>query len=417
MFRSRAISGLAILVLGVVLLADAGFAATTITFASWAAPDSGSGAAYKAMIDRFNASQSEVVVEYRLYPGSTDAARDKVLVEWVAGGGPDVTHMSITWPGEFVEKGVLLPLRDLGLSLESLGIMENLRASARFSGKPDQVIPFMSIVMEPMWYNVDHFNEAGLDAAQPPATWDDLVAVGRKLTKRTVADQEPERWGIQRVWWFPMWIVANNGTWLNPDGTFAWNSPEGRGAVQFVVDLVNTYEVATYNIQPAFFYSGKSSIYFEGSWVLDPMQQQSFPVAVAPPPQRVAGTPRIDASFHSLGVPVHLPAAKRQAVASFLKFATSAEGQAIMAVGGAGLPVNAQAFRQRQLMEFVQKNPLASATMDITLYAVPRPFTVRQAETDNIWKKMLSDAVGRKGDPLVLLAEATRMANIVLLGQ
>ena len=45
-----------------------------------------------------------------------------------------------------------------------------------------------------LYYNVDHFKEAGLDPDKPPRNWDELVAAAKKLTKRD--GDRVTRWGI-----------------------------------------------------------------------------------------------------------------------------------------------------------------------------------------------------------------------------
>src|SRR3984893_10205547 len=45
-----------------------------------------------------------------------------------------------------------------------------------------------------LYYNADHFREAGLDPDRPPQTWDDLVNAARKLTNRE--GDRVTRWGI-----------------------------------------------------------------------------------------------------------------------------------------------------------------------------------------------------------------------------
>ena len=44
-------------------------------------------------------------------------------------------------------------------------------------------IPFQRSTIV-MYYNKDAFRDAGLDPTQPPATWDELVSMGKQLVKK-----------------------------------------------------------------------------------------------------------------------------------------------------------------------------------------------------------------------------------------
>ena len=56
-------------------------------------------------------------------------------------------------------------------------------------------VPFQRSTIVQYW-NKDAFKAAGLDPDKAPATWDDLVAFGKKLTKRDAAGQV-SRWGLE----------------------------------------------------------------------------------------------------------------------------------------------------------------------------------------------------------------------------
>jgi sn-glycerol 3-phosphate transport system substrate-binding protein len=64
-------------------------------------------------------------------------------------------------------------------------LMENGRTAGKTWG-----IPFQRSTIV-MYYNKDAFRAAGLDPEKPPATWDELTVMGKKLTNPTVPSGGP----------------------------------------------------------------------------------------------------------------------------------------------------------------------------------------------------------------------------------
>jgi multiple sugar transport system substrate-binding protein len=57
-----------------------------------------------------------------------------------------------------------------------------------------------------VWFNRNHFKEAGLDPAKPPTTWDQTVQAIQRLTRRAGTATERAGWVPQRGWGVP-WMV------------------------------------------------------------------------------------------------------------------------------------------------------------------------------------------------------------------
>ena len=66
-------------------------------------------------------------------------------------------------------------------------------ASGILDGK-QYALPFQRSVIA-MFYNKEHFKEAGLDPDKPPMTWDEYLEVGPKLTKKN-EDGSVAHWGV-----------------------------------------------------------------------------------------------------------------------------------------------------------------------------------------------------------------------------
>ena len=114
-------------------------------------------------------------------------------------------------------------------------------ASGIYDGK-QYALPFQRSVIA-MFYNKDHFTEAGLDPEKPPMTWDEYLEIGPKLTKKN-EDGSVAHWGvgIATSGWIQqsMCISASetNQKVFSEDGKHVYFDTDAvRKAIQFCLDL------------------------------------------------------------------------------------------------------------------------------------------------------------------------------------
>ncbi|MGW1813866.1 ABC transporter substrate-binding protein [Streptomyces sp. NPDC002125] len=107
---------------------------------------------------------------------------NRILAAATSGQGPDVLNIGNTWSASLQATGALLPWDDK--NFEAIGgrdrFIESAVASAGKEGEPPAAVPLYSLAYA-LYYNKKMFADAGITT--PPATWDQLVADGRKLTK------------------------------------------------------------------------------------------------------------------------------------------------------------------------------------------------------------------------------------------
>ena len=131
-------------------------------------------------------------------------------------------------------------------------------------------MPFQRSTIVQYW-NKDAFKAAGLDPDKAPASWDDMVAFGKKLTKRD-ASGHVSQWGVEipssgfPYWLFQALTTQNGAILANDDGTkVAFNDAHVVEAAQFFADLGQKYEVMPKGIidwgtTPKDFFEGKTAI-------------------------------------------------------------------------------------------------------------------------------------------------------------
>lgn len=107
---------------------------------------------------------------------------DRILAATSSGQGPDVLNIGNTWSASLQKGGSLLPFGDrtFGKAAGRKGRFSPAALAATGAkGKAPAAVPLYSLTYA-LYYNKKQFTAAGID--KPPATWDELVADGKKLT-------------------------------------------------------------------------------------------------------------------------------------------------------------------------------------------------------------------------------------------
>jgi multiple sugar transport system substrate-binding protein len=107
---------------------------------------------------------------------------NRILAATTSGQGPDVVNIGNTWSASLQATGAFLPMDSSTLS--QIGGQSKFLASAFGStgaaGQTPVAVPIYSLAYG-LYYNKAEFKAAGITS--PPATWDQVVADGKKLTK------------------------------------------------------------------------------------------------------------------------------------------------------------------------------------------------------------------------------------------
>ncbi|WP_433187058.1 ABC transporter substrate-binding protein [Actinoallomurus sp. CA-150999] len=106
---------------------------------------------------------------------------NRILGAASSGQGPDVLNIGNTWSASLQTTGALLPFDDKNFA--QVGGRDRFQDSALAStgaqGKTPTAVPLYSLAYG-LYYNKKMFADAGI--AKPPATWDELVQDGKRLT-------------------------------------------------------------------------------------------------------------------------------------------------------------------------------------------------------------------------------------------
>lgn len=107
---------------------------------------------------------------------------NRILAATTSGQGPDVVNIGNTWSASLQATGAFLPMTTSTLSQigGSAKFLTSAMGSTGAAGKTPIAVPIYSLAYG-LYYNKAEFKAAGIST--PPATWDQVVADGKKLTK------------------------------------------------------------------------------------------------------------------------------------------------------------------------------------------------------------------------------------------
>ena len=157
---------------------------TPVTLTYWASNQGTSLANDKEVLTpelaKFTA-QTGIKVNVEVIPWSD--LLNRVLAATTSGKGPDVVNIGNTWSASVQATGALLPFGDSQMSAVG-GKDRFLAGSLAATGAAGQPPPALPIYREAygLYYNKKQFAAAGITS--PPATWEELVADGKKLTTK-----------------------------------------------------------------------------------------------------------------------------------------------------------------------------------------------------------------------------------------
>jgi multiple sugar transport system substrate-binding protein len=123
--------------------------------------------------------QTGIKVKLEVVPWSDLLTR--ILAATSSGQGPDVLNIGNTWSASLQATGALLAFDDKNFA--QVGgkdrFVDSTLGSTGAPGKSPTAVPLYSLAYG-LYYNKKMFKAAGI--AKPPATWDELVQDGKKLT-------------------------------------------------------------------------------------------------------------------------------------------------------------------------------------------------------------------------------------------
>jgi multiple sugar transport system substrate-binding protein len=369
------------------------------------------------------------------YLPTGDGLIQKLVSAMQSGTTPDIAWVHSDFLDKLVEAGAIYPMREFTEGVQGLS--------------PDEMNDFFAPLLEactvrdtlfalPMeatslalFYNRDLLEEAGLDPNRPPATWAELEAAARRLTRDRDSDGRTDVYGFfipvfpssgeLNIWmnlqWMPFLWQAG-GTEMTPDRKrVLWNSEPGAQALSLWKRLYDTMDFRTFGIQHDIgFASGRLAMIMDGPWDLPRFRKlPSTRWSVAPLPAGPAGSATYIAGeqlviFRQSKLP-------REAW-TFLRWVTEPRIQARFSKSSGYLPVRRSVLDMKEYQEFLKTDEPMRVFVDQMRVGRARMMVDRHwVEINRMLAEAIEKATLGRGDPKACLDEAVARANERLAGK
>jgi sn-glycerol 3-phosphate transport system substrate-binding protein len=361
-----------------------------------------------------------------IYSGTYQESIVKALTANKAGDPPVVSVLLSTDMYSLIDEEAIVPWDEQVRTdadrawLKSFfpGFMENSQTGGKTWG-----IPFQRSTIVAYW-NKEAFREAGLDPNKAPATWAEMVEMGRKLTKKD-ASGNVTQWGVQvpssgfPYWLFQAFTTQNNVVLMNKDGTQTYfDHPNVVEALQYWVDLSKKHGIMKPGIiewgtTPKDFFEKKTALMWTTTGNLTNVKANAkfdFGVAMLPAGKR-RGTPTGGGNFYLFKKSTP---AQREAAMRFVKWMTTPERAAQWGIDTGYVAVRGDAWDTAEMKKYVAGFPQAAVARDQLQYAVAELSTHDNQRVTKALNDGLQAALTGTKTPEAAMKDAQREAERLL---
>ncbi|MFE4861113.1 ABC transporter substrate-binding protein [Streptomyces sp. NPDC056670] len=298
-------------------------------------------------LDKFE-KQTGIKVKLEVVPWAD--LLNRILTAATSGQGPDVLNIGNSWSASLQATGALLPWDAANFS--KIGgkdrFVDSALGSTGVVGKDPAAVPLYSMSYA-LYYNKQAFAEAGI--AKPPATWDELVADGKKLEAKGRNGLGAEGSNLSNNIHQVFVLAKQHGAeFFTADGKPSFTSDGAVAAVKQYVDLMAKDKIvnqsnAEYaqNQSLSDFAKGKTAmvLWQTASATFESLGMKDSEWGVTAAPVQ-SGAPGTGAQTNSMVAGINMAVFKNthnlDGAAQFVKFMTSDEEQKLLNTAYGSIP-------------------------------------------------------------------------------
>ncbi|WOX13855.1 sugar ABC transporter substrate-binding protein [Streptomyces sp. N50] len=298
-------------------------------------------------LDKFK-KQTGITVKLEVVPWSD--LLNRILTATTSGQGPDVLNIGNTWSASLQATGAFLPWSTANFA--KIGgkdrFVDSALGSTGATGKDPAAVPLYSMAYA-LYYNKQIFADASI--SQPPATWAELVADGKKIQAKGKQVLGAEGANVSENIHHAFVFAKQHGAdFFTADGKADFTNDGVVAAVKQYVDLMATDKVipvgnAEYaqNQSVSDFAKGKTAMLMwqSASANLKSQGMSDSSYGIAPIPVQ-SGTPGTGAQTNSMVAGINLAVFKNtdnlDGSTKFVKFMTSDAEQKILNTAYSSIP-------------------------------------------------------------------------------
>ncbi|MEV6865343.1 extracellular solute-binding protein [Streptosporangium subroseum] len=352
-------------------------------------------------LDKFE-KQTGIKVNLEVVPWAD--LLNRILAATTSGQGPDVLNIGNTWSASLQATGAFVPWDDALLA--QVGGKERFLgpslAATGAAGQPPTALPIYGMTYG-LFYNKKLFAEAGI--AEPPKTWDELIADGKKLTKG-------DKWGLavegasvsENAHHAFIFGQQHGSDLFDATGKPQFDSPKQVAAIKQYLDLMAVHKIVnpsnaeysngTEAVQD--FTSGKAAMLMWQSIASQTkaagMTDDDYGLAPIPLPDPAQGGKQVNGMVAGINLAIFKSSKNQDAALQFVKFMTSKETQQTLNKTYGSLPTVTDAYDDPAF-----QTPMIKTFQEILgTTAAPLPQVAEESQFETLvgtaMNKMFADA-------------------------
>lgn len=324
----------------------------------WGSFTNNLGEAEKAVVDRFNAEQSDVELEYQ-FQGNYEETAQKLTAALAAKQTPDVSLISDVWWFKFYLNNALAPMNDF-IAANNVDTSDYVDSLYIEGVRNDQVFWLPFARSTPLfYYNKEMFAEVGQDKA--PETWAEFMEYAPNLVKKdgdTItrsAFAHPS--GASYIAWLFQGVVwQHGGSYSDPDFNILIDEGGALEAGEFYRSSVLDGWATTPDDVATDFLNGQTASMMASTGTLGGLTNDAtfeFGTGFLPKAQEFGCC----TGGAGLAIMADKPAERQEAAFKFIQFATSPEITAFWSQNTGYMPVRKSAVESEEMQAFFEENP------------------------------------------------------------
>ena len=372
-----------------------------------------------SIVADFEAENPDIKVN-AIYSGNYDDTRVRALSALNSGDPAQLAVMFSIDSYDLIEHDLILPFNDLVSGSEGANWLNSfypaLMANGNIEGKT-WGIPFQRSTIV-AYYNKDMFRAAGLDPESPPTSWDELISMGKALTKDGAYGIMIPSTGYP-YWMFQALAIQNGKEVMSNDGlTTYFDDPTVVETLEFWKSLSSEHGVmpegtVEWGTLRQAFLEGQTAMMWHSTGNLTAVKKNaSFDFGVAELPANVRkGSPTGGGNFYIFK---DTSAEEQAAALKLIQFMTSAEQAAAWSIATGYMGVSPAAYETDALKSYTSSFPPALVARNQLEHAVAEFSTFETARVREGLNNAIQSALTGSKSAADALGEAQAAAERLL---
>ncbi len=371
------------------------------------------------MIADFQKEHPGITVE-AIYAGNYDDTRVRALSAIKSGQPAQLSVLFSIDVYELIEQDLIIPFDDAISTDDERAWLKSFYPALMANGQVDGKtwgIPFQRSTIV-LYYNKNAFKEAGLDPNAPPKTWDEMVKIGKALTK-------DGRYGLMvpstgyPYWVFQAFAIQNGIELMHSGGTqVSFDKPEAIEALQFWRSLAAEHKIMPegaieWGTLRQAFTQGTTAMMWHTTGNLTAVKNEAkfdFGVAMLPANKR-PGSPTGGGNFY-----LFKGASKEEqkAALTFVRWMTAPEQAARWSIATGYVGVSPASYDTDALKSYAKEFPQALVARDQLEHAVAEFSTNATGRVREALSNAVQAALTGRQTPEAALKSAQEAADRLL---